>query len=353
MPRAQIVIPGNPGAALARVVPALSEWLGPEGFVLGGGTVLAARWQHRVSADIDLFTDLARLRWSHFFGQVVKVCSSAQEGTGMARKRRRFTAEFKKKVALEALRETDTVQAIASRHEVHANQAGAWKRQAVDGLDEVFAGGAAKGLSEHEATVRDLHAKIGELTVERDFFSARVAALSRSERMGMVEEDGPLSLSRQCGLLGVSRSSLYYEPAGESAENLALMRRLDELHMEHPFYGSRQMAAQVGSGLQHRHDLLVEDARERIRPPPGALPLPGRRRARIVLDPVRGGRAEPRLGGGSLRRVLLSKVHVEPRLMVGDVRARHTASVLGKTATLAGDRRDIGVLILIDAGFSP
>ena len=57
----------------------------------------------------------------------------------------------------------------------------------------------------------------------------------------MVEEDGPLSLSRQCGLLHVSRSSLYYEPAGESAENLALMRRLDELHMEHPFYGSRQM----------------------------------------------------------------------------------------------------------------
>ena len=57
----------------------------------------------------------------------------------------------------------------------------------------------------------------------------------------MVEEDGPLSLSRQCGLLDVSRSSLYYEPAGESAENLALMRRLDELHLEHPFYGSRQM----------------------------------------------------------------------------------------------------------------
>ena len=56
----QIVIPGNPGIALARVAPALSEWLGPEGYVLGGGTVLAARWRHRVSTDIDLFTDLAR-----------------------------------------------------------------------------------------------------------------------------------------------------------------------------------------------------------------------------------------------------------------------------------------------------
>ncbi len=57
----------------------------------------------------------------------------------------------------------------------------------------------------------------------------------------MIERDGPLSLSRQCALVGVSRSSLYYRPRGESAENLALMRRIDELHMAYPFYGSRQL----------------------------------------------------------------------------------------------------------------
>ena len=57
----------------------------------------------------------------------------------------------------------------------------------------------------------------------------------------MIEPDGPLSLSRQSVLLGVSRSSLYYRPRGESVENLALMRRMDELHMDYPFYGSRQM----------------------------------------------------------------------------------------------------------------
>ena len=48
----------------------------------------------------------------------------------MARKRRRFTAEFKGRVALEALRERDSVQAIAARHELHPNQVSAWKRQA-------------------------------------------------------------------------------------------------------------------------------------------------------------------------------------------------------------------------------
>ena len=57
MPAAEVEISGNPGIVLRRLAPALLSWLGGEGRVLGGGTVLAARWQHRVSTDIDLFTD--------------------------------------------------------------------------------------------------------------------------------------------------------------------------------------------------------------------------------------------------------------------------------------------------------
>ncbi len=88
----------------------------------------------------------------------------------MRRKRRRFTATFKKRVALEALRGDRTIQAIAAQHEVHPNQVSTWKRQAIEGLEEVFSGGGSKRPSEQQATIRDLHAKIGELTVERDFF---------------------------------------------------------------------------------------------------------------------------------------------------------------------------------------
>ena len=58
----------------------------------------------------------------------------------------------------------------------------------------------------------------------------------------MVVRDHPaLSLSRQCRLLSIGRSSLYYEPKGESAETLALMRRIDELFLKYPFYGARRM----------------------------------------------------------------------------------------------------------------
>lgn len=53
---------------------------------------------------------------------------------------------------------------------------------------------------------------------------------------------GKLSIARQCRLLGISRSTFYHTPCGESAENLALMRRIDALFLEYPFFGSRQMA---------------------------------------------------------------------------------------------------------------
>ena len=88
----------------------------------------------------------------------------------MKRKRRRFTAAFKSKVALEALREDKPVSAIASRHGVHSSQVSSWKRKAIEGMRESFSAGPER-RRDHEEEIRDLHAKIGELTVERDFLS--------------------------------------------------------------------------------------------------------------------------------------------------------------------------------------
>ena len=74
----------------------------------------------------------------------------------------------------------------------------------------------------------------------------------------MVDCGRELSLARQCQLLDVSRSSQYYAPLGESSENLALMRWLDELHLAYPFYGSRQM-------VRHLRREGVVSGRHRVR----------------------------------------------------------------------------------------
>jgi transposase-like protein len=81
-------------------------------------------------------------------------------------KRRNFTDQFKAKVALEALRGDKTEQEIAAKHRLHPNQVSTWKRQAIDGMADVFSGGKQSGPT--EAEVKELHAKIGRLAVEND-----------------------------------------------------------------------------------------------------------------------------------------------------------------------------------------
>jgi transposase-like protein len=84
-------------------------------------------------------------------------------------KRRNFSDQFKAKVTLEALRGDRTIQEIAAKHQLHPSQVSQWKRQAVEGMADVFARGKSTGVT--EAEVKELHAKIGRLAVENDFLS--------------------------------------------------------------------------------------------------------------------------------------------------------------------------------------
>ena len=67
--------------------------------------------------------------------------------------------------------------------------------------------------------------------------------MSIQQRRSLIETDHEhLSIARQCELVSINRSSFYYQPTGETAENLALMRLIDAQFLETPWYGSRQMA---------------------------------------------------------------------------------------------------------------
>jgi len=86
--------------------------------------------------------------------------------------RRRLDAVLKAKVALEALRNESTVAELATKYQLHPNQIYAWKKQLLDGAAAVFSARTGKEVS-REAEVTELYAKIGQLTVERDFLSRR------------------------------------------------------------------------------------------------------------------------------------------------------------------------------------
>lgn len=85
--------------------------------------------------------------------------------------RRRFSAEFKAKVALEAICGEQTINELAARYELHPNMITNWKRQAIENMATVFSSGVERSNKAGDDQIKELHAKIGQLTVERDFLA--------------------------------------------------------------------------------------------------------------------------------------------------------------------------------------
>jgi len=85
----------------------------------------------------------------------------------MKRKRRNHKPDFKAKVALAALKGDMTLAELADKFDVHANQITEWKKQLLENADQAF--GGVKATGDVEVRIKELHAKIGQITMENDF----------------------------------------------------------------------------------------------------------------------------------------------------------------------------------------
>src|SRR5450759_1031010 len=101
----------------------------------------------------------------------------------MKRSRRNHSSQFKARIALEALKGDATLAELASRHSLHATQIATWRKQLLEHAGEVFDNGNP-AAEDAERRIRDLQAKVGELTMERDFLDSALGrfGLPRAKR---------------------------------------------------------------------------------------------------------------------------------------------------------------------------
>lgn len=97
----------------------------------------------------------------------------------MSSTRKNYSAKFKSQVVLAALREDAPISELSSRYGIHATVIHRWKKEALASMEAGFSGKIESKTVDHQAEVKELHAKIGQLTVERDFLS------EASNRLGL------------------------------------------------------------------------------------------------------------------------------------------------------------------------
>ncbi len=163
---------------------------------------------------------------------------------------------------MEAISGRKTIQEIAADHAIQVSQ---WKRQLLDGASELFTRGKqSKDKEEVQAKEAELFRQIGRLQMELGWLKKNLSCSDAHELRKLVYHDHPeLSVSRQCVLLSLARSTLYYRPVPVRESALRIMARIDAVYLEDPCSGSRRIVAYlVREGIPISRDRVRNLMRE-------------------------------------------------------------------------------------------
>jgi putative transposase len=159
----------------------------------------------------------------------------------MSNKRKVYSAEFKTKVVLEVLRDTQTVSEISAKYNVTPKNIHNWKVAFLSNAELAMDPSKSvakykKDNAELQSQLDDYAKKVGQLTLEKEFLEGKLKSLELSDRKEMIDSEHSLPISKQSLLLDIPRSSLYYKPVKNETKD-KLKVRIQEIHDEIPCYG--------------------------------------------------------------------------------------------------------------------
>jgi len=168
----------------------------------------------------------------------------------MSRIRKTYSAELKTKLVLEVLKEEKTLVEIASANKITPKNLQNWKKQFIE--NAVLAMEPSKVLKEYKQeitklniTVDEYAKKVGQLTIEKDWLQGKLQSLDSSDKKEIIESElETLSVVKQCELLNLNRSSLYYEPS-ISESKTAIKEEILSIFEEIPIYGAKKVHCQL------------------------------------------------------------------------------------------------------------
>ena len=171
----------------------------------------------------------------------------------MSVKRKSYSADFKAKLVLEALEGNKTINEIASKYEVLPVSLKNWKKQFLENMSLAFDKSTVVKEYKDEIEVlqkeKDMIAKkLGETIVEKEFLEGKLVSLASSkERKSLLDTKLNLSLNKQCKLLHIGKSSLYYQPKKpfSTGGELKLLDAINNIYSDFPSYGYRRIHSQL------------------------------------------------------------------------------------------------------------
>jgi len=167
----------------------------------------------------------------------------------MSTKRKVYSADFKAKLVLQVLEGEQTINEIASKYEILPTNLKNWKKMFLENMSLAFDKSAV--VKEYKDKIETLTIekdsiakKLGETIVKNDFLVEKLQSLVSSKgRKTFVDTEHKLSLNKQCELLGIAKSTLYYTPVKRfsSEADIKFLNALNDIHSEFPYYGTRRL----------------------------------------------------------------------------------------------------------------